>query len=254
VNQPKALLLLAVLCTATTHADNSLTVAVASNFRATAQEIAQAFTHETGVPVLLSSGSTGKLYAQIVNGAPFDIFLAADIKRPRMLEESGVAVKGSLLTYAKGKLVLISTEFSLKGQSCSEALNSGSYRKIAIANPETAPYGAAAKAYLQTAGLWEDAKSRMVIGENILQTFQFVATGNATLGFVAAAQLAIDSSPEEITCRSEIDVPETDIVYQAGVILDRTEYLDDARSFMSFLQSAEARALMSSQGYEAAEH
>ena len=252
MNQPKALLLLAVLCSATTHADNSLTIAVASNFRATAQEIAQAFTHETGVPVLLSSGSTGKLYAQIVNGAPFDIFLAADIKRPRMLEVNGVAVKGSLFSYAKGKLVLISADYSLKGQSCSEALNSGSYRKIAIANPETAPYGAAAKAYLQTAGLWEDAKSRMVMGENILQTFQFVATGNATLGFVAAAQLAIDSSPEEITCRSEIDVPEADIVYQAGVILARTEYLEDAHSFMSFLQSAEARVLMSSHGYEAA--
>ena len=252
MNQPKALLLLAVLLTATTHADDALTVAVASNFRGTAEEVARTFTHKTGVPVLLSSGSTGKLYAQIVNGAPFDIFLAADIKRPHMLEESGVAVKGSLLTYATGKLVLISADRSLEDQSCSELLSSGSYRKIAIANPETAPYGAAAKAYLQTAGLWEDAKSRMVFGENILQTFQFVATGNATLGFVAAAQLAIEDSPVRITCRSEIDVPETHIVHQAGVILDRTESLDAARSFMSFLQSREARALMSSQGYEVA--
>ena len=252
MNQPKALLLLAVLLTATTHADDALTVAVASNFRGTAEEVARTFTHKTGVPVLLSSGSTGKLYAQIVNGAPFDIFLAADIKRPQMLEESGVAVKGSMLTYAKGRLVLISADRSLEDQTCSGLLNSGSYRKIAIANPETAPYGAAAKAYLQTAGLWEDAKSRMVIGENILQTFQFVATGNATLGFVAASQLAVDSSPTGISCRSEIDVPETDVVYQAAIILERTKYLDDARSFMSFLQSAEARALMSSQGYEAA--
>lgn len=254
MNQPTALLLLTLLCSTALHASDPLTIAVASNFRSTAEEIAAAFTRETGASVRLSSGSTGKLYAQIINGAPYDIFLAADIARPRLLEDSGVAVKGSLVPYADGKLVLISADPALEGQYCSRVLRSGSYRRIAIANPETAPYGAAAKAYLQAAGLWNDAKPRMIMGENILQAFQFVATGNATLGIVAASQLANDDSPVDIVCRWAINVPETDVVHQGGVILGRTDKLDEARSFMKFLRSDLAAALIISSGYEAPEY
>ena len=248
--QPRKLLLLVLGLSATAGADDSLTIAVASNFRSTAQLIADAFTDELGVSVRLSSGSTGKLYAKIVNGAPYDVFLAADMQRPRLLETNGDAIAGSLQPYADGKLVLISADPSLKGQYCSRVLRSGSYRKLAIANPATAPYGAAAKAYLLDAGLWDDAKPRIVMGENISQTFQFVATKNATLGIVAASQLAHDISLTEITCRWAIDVPPTHVIHQGGVILRRTDKLDDARLFMKFLRSDTARELMLSYGHE----
>jgi molybdate transport system substrate-binding protein len=250
VIQPRELLLLVLGLSATAGADDSLTIAVASNFRSTARIIADAFTNELGVSVRLSSGSTGKLYAQIVNGAPYDVFLAADMQRPRLLETSGDAIAGSLQLYADGKLVLISADPSLKGQYCSRVLRSGSYKKLAIANPATAPYGAAAKAYLLAEGLWDDAMPRIIMGENISQTFQFVATKNATLGIVAASQLAHENSPTEITCRRAIDVPTTHVVHQGGVILRRTNNLDDARLFMKYLGSETARDLMISYGYE----
>lgn len=250
--RPRELLLLVLGLSATAGAEDSLTIAVASNFRSTAQLIADAFTSELGVSVRLSSGSTGKLYAQIVNGAPYDVFLAADMQRPRLLETSGDAIVGSLQSYANGSLVLISANPSLKGQYCSRALESGSYRKLAIANPATAPYGTAAKAYLLAAGLWDDAMPRIIMGENVSQAFQFVATGNATLGIVAASQLAHENSLAEITCRSEVDVPTTHVVRQGAVILRRTDNLDDARLFMKFLSSETARDLMISYGYEVA--
>jgi molybdate transport system substrate-binding protein len=145
---------------------------------------------------------------------------------------------------------LISADPDLEGQSCSRALRSGSYRRLAIANPATAPYGAAAKAFLQSAGIWDDAMPKIIMGENISQTFQFVATRNATLGIVSASQLAAGNSLAKITCRWPIDVPESHAVQQGGVILRRTDNLDDARSFMHFLQSQTARAIMANHGYE----
>jgi len=246
----RALLLLALGLTGPVQADDTLTIAVASNFRSTAEKIAEAFTDEVGIPVRLSSGSTGKLYAQIVNGAPYDIFFSADTERPRLLEETGEAVDDSLITYAIGKLALISADPALKGQSCSGVLSSGSYRRIAIANPDTAPYGAAAKAYLMAEGIWEEAVPKMIMGESISQTFQFVATGNATLGIVAISQLADSDIPVDIVCRGAIDTPKDAAVIQAGVILSRTDNLDIARSFMMFLGSETAKDLISSDGYE----
>ena len=248
--QPRALLLLALSLSATAHADDILTIAVASNFRSTVEKVADAFTIEAGIPVRLSSGSTGKLYAQITNGAPYDIFLAADMERPRLLVASGDAIKRSLVSYADGKLVLISTDPSLAGQNCSAALQAGSYRKLAIANPATAPYGAAAKAYLQKAGLWDDAVTRIIMGENISQTFQFVATGNATLGIVAESLLVDDRASVDIVCRWAISVEESRVVHQGGVILSRVDNLDVAQQFMTFLTSESARALILSSGYE----
>lgn len=247
--QPRVLLLLALGLSGPVQADEPLTIAVASNFRGTAEKIAVAFTSEFKTPVRLSSGSTGKLYAQIVNGAPYDIFLAADTERPRLLEATGVALDDSLMAYANGKLALISADPALKGQSCLGVLTSGSYRRIAIANPQTAPYGAAAKAWLMAEGVWEEALPRMIMGESISQTFQFVATGNATLGIVAISQLTGTDTPVNITCRWAIDIPEDAAVRQAGVILSRTDNLDAARSFMKFLRSETAKSLISSYGY-----
>ena len=135
------------------------------------------------------------LYAQIVNGAPYDVFLAADTKRPKRLEEEALAVSGSRTSYASGSLVLWSADSALANQSCIEALRSGSYRRIAIANPLTAPYGLAAEEFLKATGVFDEASKRLVYGENIAQTLQFVATGNASLGLIAAAQLA-DGLPD----------------------------------------------------------
>lgn len=248
--QPATLLLLALGLSASVQADEPLTIAVASNFRSTAEEIAAAFTSESGTSVRFSSGSTGKLYAQIVNGAPYDIFLAADTQRPRLLEARGDALDNSLMDYATGKLALISADPALKGQSCLGVLTSGSYRRIAIANPATAPYGAAAKAWLLAAGFWEAAVPKMIMGESISQTFQFVATGNATLGIVAISQLTAADTPVNIVCRWAIDIPADAAVNQAGVILRRTDNPDAARSFMKFLRSETAKSLISSYGYE----
>jgi molybdate transport system substrate-binding protein len=247
------LLLLALGLAASAGADESLTIAVASNFRSTAELIAEDFTDESGIPVRLSSGSTGKLYAQIVNGAPYDIFLAADVERPRLLTENGGAIEGSLRVFAEGKLVLISADPELSEQDCLRLLEDGSYRRIAIANPVIAPYGAAAKAYLQAAGLWDDAEAKMVMGENVSQTFQFVATGNATLGIVSASQLADDSGAARISCRRAIDVPEDEAVHQGGVILRRSEMLEEARLFMEYLRSDTVSALVLARGYEVPE-
>lgn len=249
MTQLRAFLLFALLLSSVATGEDHLTIAVASNFRSSADKIAEAFTDEAGVSVRLSSGSTGKLYAQIVNGAPYDIFLAADMERPRLLEKTGDAIDGSLMTYANGKLMLISIDPALKGQSCSAVLRGGFYRRIAIANPATAPYGTAAKAYLIAAGLWDDALPKVIMGENIAQAFQFVATGNATLGIVAESQLT-DDSPVQITCHSTIDVPEKDALQQGAVILRRTDSLELARSFMMFLGSETARALIASYGYQ----
>lgn len=247
---PRVLLLFALGLFESAGADDPLSIAVASNFHSTAKEIAEAFTVEAGVSVILSSGSTGKLYAQIINGAPYDLFLAADMERPRLLAESGEGIEASLHLYVSGKLVLMSADPDIKGGNCSSALRSGSYRKLAIANPATAPYGAAAKAYLQAAGLWGDAESRIIMGENISQTFQFVATRNATLGIVSASQLAIAHSLINPSCHSAIDVPKDHAIQQGGIILHRTKMPVEARLFMSFLRSDIATELMIAQGYE----
>ena len=248
--QPVLLLLLFLGFSAGAVADDSLSIAVASNFRNTAEEIADAFTLETGVPIRLSSGSTGKLYAQIVNGAPYDLFLAADLERPRLLSENGTGIEDSMQAYADGKLVLMSADPDIKERNCLKALRDGSFRRLAIANPATAPYGAAAKAWLQAMGFWDDAESRIVMGENISQTFQFVATRNATLGIVSASQLAAGGGMVKTSCQQAIDAPKDHAVHQGGIILRRTQMHDEARLFMKFLRSDTARALMLAHAYE----
>ena len=248
--QSVVLLLLFLSFSAAADAEDSLSIAVASNFRNTAEEIADAFTIETGVPTRLSSGSTGKLYAQIVNGAPYDVFLAADMERPRLLSENGAGIEDTLQAYVDGELVLMSADPDIREGNCLRALRDGSYKRLAIANPATAPYGAAAKAYLQAAGLWGDAESRIVMGENISQTFQFVATGNATLGIVSASQLAAGSGRVRTSCRQAIDAPTDHAVHQGGIILHRSKMHDEARLFMKFLASDTARAVMIAHGYE----
>ena len=162
-------------------------VAVASNFTKPMQDIAERFERDTGHKAALAFGSTGKLYAQIRNGAPFDVLLAADDAVPAKLEREGLGVSGSRFPYAIGTLVLWSARPGYVEDQ--NALANQPYRHLAVANPKTAPYGAAAMATLDKLGLTESARGRLVQGENIAQTHQFVASGNAELGFVALSQV-----------------------------------------------------------------
>lgn len=248
----RALLLTLVLLPCVSQSNDILTVAVASNFQTTARSIASQFTASTGIAVRLSTGSTGKLYAQIINGAPFDIFLAADVARPRRLEEAGQIVPGSRMTYALGSLLLWSADPSLRTKDCRAVLEAGAYSKLAVANPQTAPYGLAAKEFLENAGLYEAAKSRLVYGENISQTLNFVATGNATLGLIAASQVAT-GLPVEASCSWPVPMKlHSELAQQAVVLLD-SRNADAAAQFMRYLQSAAARSLLESHGYRVAE-
>ncbi len=233
-------------------AEGELTIAVASNFQRTATAIAEEFTKATQIPVRISTGSTGKLYAQIINGAPYDVFLAADSARPKRLEDAGVAVKGSRLTYAIGSLLLWSADSALNEGDCLKALEAGSYRRLAIANPLTAPYGLAAKEFLQAAGVFDEASSRLVYGENVSQALQFVASGNATLGLVAAAHVK-SGIPVSTRCEWEVPGDMHSQITQQGVVLSASKRLDAAKSFMAFMKEPRVTAILKSHGYKAPE-
>lgn len=224
-------------------ADDPLTVAVASNFARSAAELVSHFEDETGIAVRLSNGSTGKLYAQIVNGAPFDLFLAADSARPAKLEESGLAVAGSRFTYARGRLALWSAKFD----DCHDALRAGGW--IALANPETAPYGRAAREYLQAAGYWDDVSDRIAYGENITQAMQFAATGNADAGLVARSVLDGPHTPDG-KCTWTVPQELYEPIEQQAVLLAQAQGDVRAQRLIAFLQSDTALRIMERHGYE----
>ena len=240
--------LLAALLPCVLLADDVVTVAVASNFAKTAAELSAAFTKITAVPVRISPGSTGKLYAQIVNGAPFDLFLSADTERPLLLEKSGHTVNGSRQTYAIGSLVLWSRDERLRGRDCREVLERGDYRWLALANPMTAPYGAAAREFLKKAGLWESASQRAVFGENIAQTLQFVATGNATLGFVSLSQ-TMDPDLPAAACAWRVPATSDTSLQQQLVLLARARSNAGAQQFLQFLSAPAAKEIIVRHGY-----
>ncbi len=219
-----------------------LTLAVASNFSIPAGELATQFRNRSGYEVRIAAGSTGKLYAQIINGAPFDVFLAADAERPRLLEESGHGVVGSRFTYATGSLVLWSTDPAFAGGGCRGALEQLGVRKLAIANPQTAPYGAAAKAFLESVGLWEELQAQLVYGENITQTLQFVATGNAS------SHALVDGLPRA-TCYWSVPAASHQPLEQQAILLQRAEASAAAREFLQFLRDDEARDIIVGGGY-----
>jgi molybdate transport system substrate-binding protein len=228
----------------TARATEPVTVAVASNFSNVASELAARFAGETGVSVRLVPGSTGKLYAQVLSGAPFDIFLAADDKRPALLEEAGLIVEGSRFAYATGALVL----WSRSHDDCDRALRDAAAGHVAIANPAVAPYGFAARQYLETKGLWAAVAPRLVYGENVMQAAQFVATGNAGLGFIARSLLATGRLPDA-TC--SIDVPHEahDAIRQDAVMLQRAADNVNAARFYAFLKSPAASAVIVANGF-----
>ncbi len=220
-------------------------VAVASNFMPTAKQLARQFEADSGHSIKLASGSTGKLYAQIRNGAPFEAFFAADVKRPELLEQQGSALPGSRFTYAVGKLVLWSPRADLVDQE-GEVLKSGDFRFLALANPRLAPYGRAAEQVLRKLERWHGLQQRLVRGENIGQTFQFVKSGNAALGFVARSQLHRSGKPIQ---GSVWEVPQTlyQPLQQQAVLLKQN---DAAQAFLDFVRSDQGRQIIRQSGYD----
>jgi molybdate transport system substrate-binding protein len=218
-------------------------VAVAANFSDAANEIAQAFKAKTGHEAVLSFGSTGQFYTQITQDAPFEVFLAADDERPTKAVEEGFAVPGSQFTYAIGKLVLWSKDPHLvQGEA---TLKSGDFTKISIANPEAAPYGAAAVQAMKALGVYDQLAPKIVQGNNITQAFQFVQTGNAELGFVALAQVIDDKEGS----RWEVTDDLYDPIKQDAVLLKKGADNEAAKAFLEFLQGPEAEAIIARFGY-----
>lgn len=224
-------------------------VAVASNFATTARAVATAYEREHGHSIRITTGATGRLYAQIVNGAPFDALLAADADRPALLEASGHAVGGSRFTYAIGSLVLWSADPAFADTDCRAALAELGDRKLAIANPETAPYGTAARQFLVAEDLWDRVSPHLVYGENIGQTLQFVASGNASLGLIANAQ-AVDERLPAATCRYPVPPTQHEPLEQQAVLLRHGGDDPAAAGFLAFLGGAEARGIIRAHGYE----
>jgi len=217
-------------------------IAVASNFTNAIKAIAQRFQEQSGNKIILVFGATGRFYAQIMNGAPFDAFFSADTRRPALLEQKGVALSGSRFTYAQGKIVLFSPK---AGYVDANVLKKRQYHYLAIANPKLAPYGAAAKQVLEKLGLWNSLRFQMVRGENIGQTYQFVISGNAELGFVALSQI---KQPGLTISGSYWKVPAKlyQPIKQQAVLISHNPI---AKAFMEFVRSDEAKTILKGFGY-----
>lgn len=220
--------------------------AIAANFTTVAEQIAKNFEAQTGDKVRLSFGATGGLYAQISQGAPFEIFLAADDERPQKAIEEGLAVEDSAFTYAIGKLVLYSADPEVEVSE--QALRSGSFDKLAIADPTMAPYGAAAMETIEALGLRETLQSRLVIGGSISQTLQFVETGNAELGFLALSQVIGKDSGSYWLVPDQFYQP----IRQDGVLLKAGAGNPVAEAFYEYLRSDAATKVIEAAGYELA--
>ena len=237
-----AAFLLAALPALACQADE-VQVAVASNFAAPMRELSALFEQASGHQARLAFGATGKFYAQIRNGAPFDVLLAADDKVPARLAQEGDAVESSRFTYAIGRLVLWSPSRKALDEN---ALKTGDFRHLAVANPKTAPYGAAAMDTLEHLGLAEPLRARLVQGENIAQTHQFVASGNAELGFVALSQVIRNGEPDGgWLVPGNYHRP----IRQDAVLLERGASNPAAVALLAFLREPAAREVIERYGY-----
>lgn len=218
-------------------------VAVAANFTEPATEIARLFTEKTGHVATLSFGASGQFLTQISQGAPFQVFLSADAARPSTAIADGLAVEGSQFTYAVGTLVLWSKEAGLV--TGPETLKEIAFDKIAIADPKSAPYGAAAIETMRKLGLYDALNPKIVQGQSIAQTFQFVDTGNAALGFVALSQIVKSEGGSRWVVPADLHAP----ILQDAVLLRTGADNEAARAFLAFLKGPEARRVIESFGY-----
>ncbi|MFY3382696.1 molybdate ABC transporter substrate-binding protein [Paracidovorax sp. MALMAid1276] len=245
--RPRTLLAALALAVAPLAHAGTVPVAVAANFAAPMQKIASAFEADTGHKAVLSMGATGKFYAQITHGAPFQVLLSADDATPARLEKEGRAVAHSRFTYAIGTLVLWSAQPGYVDPQ-GAVLRNGDFRHIALANPRLAPYGLAALQAMGQLGVTARLQPRFVQGENIAQTHQFVATGNAPLGFVALSQVMADG---KITHGSAWQVPAElhQPIRQDAVLLTAGQGQAAAMALMQYLRSDKARAIIQAHGY-----
>ncbi|AFL74461.1 molybdate ABC transporter substrate-binding protein [Thiocystis violascens] len=240
-------LILALCATGVVQADD-IQLAVAANFTAPMKEIAAAFEQETGHQVKAAYGATGKFFAQIKNGAPFDAFLAADETTPTKLVAEGAAVKESQFTYAVGTLVLWSAKPDVVDDA-GKVLAAGDFQKVAIANPKTAPYGAATLEVLTGLGLLDAIQPKFVTGENIAQTFQFASTGNAELGFVALSQVMKDGKIAQGSAwiiPGKLHAP----IRQDAVVLENGRDRPAVAALMDYLKGERAQTIIRAFGYE----
>ena len=227
---------------------DQINAAVATNFHNPFKDIVKEFEISSGHEVRIISGSTGKLYAQVMNGAPFDIFLAADSLRPKLLIKKGMAVSGTQYTYAFGKIILWSPDSNVILKNLESTFLKKRFSHIAIANPVTAPYGKAAQQALQKIGQWDQLKSLIVRGENIGQTYHFIFSQNAELGFVALSQVM---DPQKNNKGKFLDIPVEyyDPIKQDIVILRKGENSTGANKLWRFLKSSQAKRIIKKYGY-----
>ncbi len=236
--------LITLALSAPVFAGERLLIAVAANFILPSGELVELFEAQTGITVDVTYSSTGKLFAQILKGAPYDIFFAADEKRPRLLEKEGFADRP--FVYARGRIVLWTADKELCGFDSWQAvvMHSG-VRKIAVANTESAPYGTAAMITLQAAGLWDSMKDKYVFPQTVAQAFQYAETGSADAGFCAYSSALSDEGSRGCSYA----VPESPPIVQAACILKRTENRSAAERFVAFMNSSKASEIKERYGY-----
>ncbi len=245
---PVILYVAALLVTGNATADE-IRIAVASNFTGTLRAIASQFEKRSGHNIIIAPGSTGKHYAQIVNGAPFHAFFAADSERPERLEKEGIAVAGSRFTYALGRLLLWSPDTN-RVDAAGNVLERGEFRHLAIANPRLAPHGKAAWQVLEARGVWRSLSERVVRAENISQAYQFVQSGAAELGVVAYAQIIRQAGSPRGSYWEPPGTMHDAIEQQAVLLVD----IPPARDFLTFTRSGAIRSLILSHGYGVPPH
>jgi len=221
-------------------------VAVAANFLSTLKIIQPVYEQQSGNRLLISSASTGKLFAQIKHGAPYDVLLSADQHYSQQLETDDLVVQGSRFVYAQGQLVLWALD---KMQTIDETSLQQGAGRIALANPRIAPYGIAAQQVMQRLGVFERLKGKLVQGESVGQAFQFTATGNVSYGFVALSQVL--SSFNQYNRNSYWQIPENlySPLYQDAALLKRAQTNGAARGFLAYLKTPQARDVMYANGY-----
>jgi len=231
-------------------AAQSITVAAAADLQSAMQEVAERFHKETGKDVKLIYGSSGNFFQQIQNGAPFDMFFSANLDYPKKLEAAGLSEPGSYYEYAKGKIVLwVPKDSTLDLSSGLQALLNPSIKKIAIANPQHAPYGQAAVAAMQKAGIYDKVKDKLVLGENISQTASFVVSGSADAGIVALS-LALSPNMKDKGRYAEIPAARYPPIEQACIILNSSKNKETAKQFLSLIKTAEITETLRRYGFD----
>jgi molybdate transport system substrate-binding protein len=228
---------------------SDLTIAVAASFRATLEVLEQDFEAKSGHDVSIASGSTGHLYAQIRNGAPYDLFLAADQERPRRLVDAGLGAPESVFTYATGRLAIWSADPDRVNDMTLAQLGEVEFRAFAIAEPEVAPYGTAAREVLRNLGVWEEVRARVVTGQNVAQAFAHLSTRNAELGLIALSQAeSFDGASSWRAVPEHLHGP----IRQDAILLNRSANPQVAVAFLDYLKSPPAAAIIRNHGFEAA--